>query len=98
MSTSLDKSNEDVVRDEADRQLLQRGADALRRIVRRQARLWLDWTENVGRSVVRAREIAMAIAGTNRPEGRRYNEEMSRILIMYGMGVRDGLGETTRSH
>src|SRR6478752_5332724 len=45
---------------------------------------WTDWMA-VGEALVAGRSMAMKGAGTNRPEGRGYNQLFSQYLSHYGL-------------
>jgi len=65
------------------------GREAYQSIKESQRQLWADWLV-VGRALKRARSEAMHLASTNKPSGRRYSTEMSRLLAEYGL---DELGK-----
>ena len=48
--------------------------------------MWTDWTTKIGPGLVKARAEAMAIASTNKPEGKGYSMAMSGLLEEYGFG------------
>jgi hypothetical protein len=57
-------------------------------------RQWSDWTTVIGPGLMKARAEAMAVARTNRPEGRGYSTAMGKLLAEYKL---DDMSKATRS-
>jgi hypothetical protein len=83
------------MRDEAGHQAMLRCTKAWKRVKSHQTKLWSDWTMEIGPALMKARAEAMAIAQTNRPIGRGYNQAMAALLDEYDIA---DMGETARAH
>jgi hypothetical protein len=73
------------MRSNEDHAAMLEAAKAWSRIKRATQRLWADWTTKVGPALVLARTEAMAIAGTNQPQGKNYSAAMSALLQTYAL-------------
>ncbi len=55
---------------------------------------WSHWTEDIGPWMLKARTVALRIAGTNEPTGHKYTSAMSEVLRAYEL---DDINETARA-
>lgn len=83
------------MRDIAGHQAMLQCRKAWKRVKANQSKLWSDWTMEIGPALMKARTEAMAVAHTNQPKGRGYNEAMSGLLKEYEVA---DMGETARAH
>jgi hypothetical protein len=81
--------------DDADHQALKRAGMVWQRHQTEQKQRWPDWTGILGPALLKVQEEAMAVASTNKPEGRCYTRAVSGLLKTYHLDEIDG---ATRSN
>ena len=83
------------MRDRADHKVLQKAGVVWQSHQAEEKKRWTDWTEILGPALVKVQEEAMAIASTNKPEGKPYTQAVSGLLKTYRL---DEINCSTRSH